>query len=113
MKKIISILLSAVFVLTLFASCGDPEEKILGKWETTVGDTTGAVEFLEDGTLLFYTNGEREEEYAEYTVLDESRIRLSDPEGYDESQIVDYEISGSTLRFNPDGNDLISFEKVN
>ena len=36
MKKQISILLSAIFTLLLFVSCGDPADKLVDKWD---GDT--------------------------------------------------------------------------
>ena len=47
MKKQISILLSAIFTLLLFVSCGDSGDKLVGKWDrdtyTTVTSSTKSV----------------------------------------------------------------------
>lgn len=52
MKKQISILLSTILTLLLFVSCGDPADKLVGKWE---GDE--AITFNDDGTVKVIEEG--------------------------------------------------------
>jgi hypothetical protein len=92
MKKIISILLSVIFVLTLFVSCGDPADKLVGKWEGDESITfndDGTVKVIEEGLPLAGT----------YSVETEGEVTLNFVLA---EETYEYSVDGDTLTLDGD-----------
>lgn len=92
MKKQISILLSVVLTLVLFVSCGDPADKLVGKWEGDESITfndDGTVKIIEEGLPLTGT----------YSVETEGEVTLNFVLA---EETYEYSVDGDTLTLDGD-----------
>lgn len=97
MRRQLLFIVLTTLVLALFGGCGgDPADPFIGKWQSVDGSsTTGTIEFFEDGTVIL--DGST---VGDYTVLDETRIRLDGNTG---SLVFGYEVSDERLVLTDDG----------
>lgn len=96
------IVLIIVALAFLVACGGDPADEIIGEW-SGVDESAGTIEFFEDGTVVIEGSLS-----GDYTLLDDSRIRLDGNMG---SLVFEYEISGDRLTLSDDGDSAV-FERV-
>lgn len=103
-----SILVTLIFILTASLVGCDSSSKIVGKWEMVEHDTY-ALEFLEDGTVLFYELNSVGKT-GTYKFVDNKTISIdwSDTTPF----LSTVSLAGSRMTLTRDGNDVV-YKRVN
>lgn len=94
--------------ITVFAACGNPADKLVGRWSKTSGGTS--INYLE-----FFSDKTYKSDYSNYNgsySIDGNRIRLSGV--LVEDMTMNFEVNGDNLIFYSDNgnNEIMKFERT-